>query len=147
MDPNRKNLADHMAARREALRLSWREVARLAGMTEQNLLRIRQGDITVTDQAATGIDHALKWRDGVRAALNGDTPTPEETEVRRTSGEVPRVVTMTADELAARFVDIWKDLGDDEAKRFLAAAIKLREEMLTGDDDSPSTGTVRDRAG
>lgn len=77
MEENRQRLADRMNDRRRELRIRWTGVARRAGMTPQNLLRIRKGDISVTWEAADGIDDALQWRRGsVQAILEGREPIP-----------------------------------------------------------------------
>lgn len=150
MEPNRQRLTDHMIEQATELRLSWREVARRAGMTEQNLRRVRVGDISVTENAAEGIENALSWQPGsVRAILSGGKPTLRVPGPRNPDEKVLRVVTMTPEELAARYVDVRKDLGADEAQRYLAAAIRLREEWIraTQGGDCPSTGGSQDRAG
>jgi hypothetical protein len=65
-----------MDQRRRDLRIRWSEVARRAGMSAQNLLRIRRGQ-TITWDAADGIEYALGWTKGsVEAAvLHGTKPT------------------------------------------------------------------------
>jgi hypothetical protein len=132
MDPNRERLANYMAARRVELRRPWREIAAAAGMSEQNLLRIRQGDITVTEQAARGIDTALNWEPGsVLAILDDGEPTPKDAVTPRTprgNQGIPRVALMSPEELAEITVDLMEVSGPDEAKRFLSNAVKLREQ-------------------
>ena len=77
MDADRTRLAQAMTARRVALRpLQWKEVAKRAGMSEQNLLRIRNGEISLTPEAIAGIEIALRWDVGsVKAILAGGEPT------------------------------------------------------------------------
>lgn len=73
----RKRLADVMNQRRRQLRMQWIDVAERAGMGVQNLLRIRTGQIGISEKAADGIDDALGWEPGsVEKILNGGKPTP-----------------------------------------------------------------------
>jgi transcriptional regulator with XRE-family HTH domain len=74
----RDQLDAWMEDRRRELRVRWSEVARRAGMSPQNLLRIRKGQISISWDAADGIEDALLWdRGSVEAAvLNGTKPTP-----------------------------------------------------------------------
>jgi len=68
----RRQLAAHMNERRRQLRIDWNEVARRAGMTVENLRRIRRGTISVSENAAVQIDEALGWELGsVEAFLAG----------------------------------------------------------------------------
>ncbi|HEX3779793.1 MAG TPA: hypothetical protein VHX38_08985 [Pseudonocardiaceae bacterium] len=65
-----------MNERRKQLRYRWNRVAELAGMTYGNLHKIRTGQITVTEDAAYGIEIALRWSPGsVEAILAGGEPT------------------------------------------------------------------------
>lgn len=64
MDEARALLTEEMNARRKHLRLRWTEVARRAGMSPQNLLRIRTGAIALTDFATVGLEQALEWQSG-----------------------------------------------------------------------------------
>lgn len=82
---SRKRLDELMNERRRELRIKWSEVARRAGMTPQNLLRIRKGDISITWDAADGIDDAMLWtRGSVEAAvLKGRRPIAAPTPTNR----------------------------------------------------------------
>jgi transcriptional regulator with XRE-family HTH domain len=73
----RHQLDERMDARRNELRVTWTEIARRAGMTPQNLVRIRKGQISISWDAADGIERALRWERGsVEAAvLEGKPPT------------------------------------------------------------------------
>lgn len=73
----RERLDAWMDGRRRELRIMWAEVARRAGMSPQNLLRIRKGQISISWDAAAGIESALRWVAGsVEAAvLRGVAPT------------------------------------------------------------------------
>lgn len=65
-----------MDARRTKLHVTWTELARRAGMSPQNLLRIRNREINVSWEAADGIDDALLWKrgQGIQALLDGKQP-------------------------------------------------------------------------
>lgn len=77
MDADRERLASAMDARRIELRLRWKKVADLAGMSEANLLRIRNGEIALTPFAAAGIESALQWAKGsVDSVLGGQDARP-----------------------------------------------------------------------
>lgn len=129
MDPLRERLAERMATRAAQLHLPWSEVARRADMTPQNLLRIRQGDITVTSKAATGIDDALLWEDGsVFAILAGGEPTPRRKAGTTVEGEgIPRLVLLDPDDIAGIAVDLMREGRLEEAKTLLSTAFKVRE--------------------
>lgn len=60
-DEPQNDLEQAMNVQRTRLGLRWTQVARSAGMTVQNLLRIRKGQIALTDLAARGIERALQW--------------------------------------------------------------------------------------
>lgn len=69
-DESRAQLDQWMDERRLELRLTWRQVARKAGMSTQNLLRIRKGEISISWNAADGIEDALRWpRGSIEAAV------------------------------------------------------------------------------
>lgn len=72
---NRRQLDDWMNERRRELRIRWTEVARRADMSVENLRRIRRGQ-TISDDAADGIEDALRWpRGSVKAAVTrGERP-------------------------------------------------------------------------
>lgn len=73
----RDALNQQMNARRQLLQMRWAEVARRADMTVQNLGRIRRGTISISWEAAQGIEDALQWERGsVEAVLNGGIATP-----------------------------------------------------------------------
>jgi transcriptional regulator with XRE-family HTH domain len=77
MDETRDRLAREMEKRRKKLRLRWPQVAQLAGVSVQTLLRIRNGTTPVTDFAAEGIEQALQWpSDTVATILAGRQPSP-----------------------------------------------------------------------
>lgn len=61
---SRERLSQLMNDRRQELRVRWAEVARRAGMAVQNLGRIRRGAISISWEAAEGIERALCWARG-----------------------------------------------------------------------------------
>jgi plasmid maintenance system antidote protein VapI len=75
VDDARTHLAEVMNRRRQQLGWKWIDVAREAHMSVQNLLRIRQGEIAITDDAARQLEQALRWETGsVNAVLNNRDP-------------------------------------------------------------------------
>lgn len=93
-DERRAFLDQHMEERRQELRLRWSQVARLAGMRQENLLRIRKNRISISWEAADGIERALQWESGsVEAAvLHGEVPRPvahPELNAQRKAAEYP----------------------------------------------------------
>ena len=77
MDEARERLTREMDARRKTLRLRWNAVADRAGMSPQNLLRIRTGAIALTDFAVVGLEQALEWPSGHIADLLAEDPASE----------------------------------------------------------------------
>jgi hypothetical protein len=75
-----------MNERRLELRLKWVEVARRAKMSPQNLVRVRKGLISISWDAADGIENALLWERGsVEAAvLEGRRPAARDAAGRNT---------------------------------------------------------------
>ncbi|MDQ0829502.1 hypothetical protein QF032_001346 [Streptomyces achromogenes] len=66
-----------MSERRLELRLNWREVATMAGITYEALRGIRRGDYKPAELTARGLDDALQWVPGsVLAILQGGHPRP-----------------------------------------------------------------------
>lgn len=82
MDDARRQLSAEMNAARLRLGIKWTDVAMRARMSVQNLLRIRKGEIAVTEDAAYGLERALDWRHGsIEAILAGGEPTLDEPEL------------------------------------------------------------------
>lgn len=79
---SRAQLHTWMDESREAQRLSWADIARAMGMTEENLLRIRKGQIGISRKAERGIEDALRWvRGSVAAAVErGAKPVAQVTD-------------------------------------------------------------------
>lgn len=76
---NRQRLDTWMNERRRELRIrTWNQVADRAGMTSENLRKIRRGEISISENAADGIEDALQWERGAvdAAAQNGVEPRP-----------------------------------------------------------------------
>lgn len=57
----REQLHRWMDEDRERLRITWADLARHMKMTEENLLRIRKGRISISLKAAKKIEEALQW--------------------------------------------------------------------------------------
>lgn len=67
-----------MNEQRVALGLTWRQVAKAAGITPQSLLAVRQGR-KCRQLTEAGIERALRWaRHSIAAVRHGGCPTPEE---------------------------------------------------------------------
>lgn len=132
VDPARERLAALMNKRRLQLGMRWREVAQRAGMTEQNLIKIRKGTISVTEDAAAGIERALRWQPGsVFAILAGDDPVP------RSSGlpmdpdsrmHRATILNATPEQLVEMRQVVEDVLGGAVANDFLMRALELRAE-------------------
>jgi hypothetical protein len=71
-EPASIDFATELDVRARQLRLRWTQIASVAGMSVQNLLRIRKGEIALTDWAASGIDKALQWPDGFTKRIETD---------------------------------------------------------------------------
>lgn len=100
MDGDRKRLAAAMDSRRLELRLRWKKVAELAGMSEANLLRIRNDEISLTTFAAAGIEAALQWeKDSVLAVLEGGEPVPLQREHAPPDAELDELIASARREL------------------------------------------------
>lgn len=66
-----------MDERRQALGMTWAEVAREAGITVETLRAIRRGKNEPSDLTKRGLDRALRWRPGGTASiLAGREPHP-----------------------------------------------------------------------
>lgn len=99
-DKQRLDLNQVMDRRRRELRRTWAEIARGAGMTVENLLRIRKGQISISWRAADGIEDAMQWERGsVEAAVTHGIPPTVKADVRPTRDEPPqsRAVAWTAE--------------------------------------------------
>lgn len=129
MEPEREQLAGEMEARRRELRVNWTEVARRAGMSPQNLLRIRNGEISVTDDAADGIDEALYWEQGsVAAVLAGRGPTPLDIPVRtRRRRRTPLdPLTSSPEDIIAFLDEVRRYQGEEVYQELLAGTLEVQ---------------------
>lgn len=71
-----RDLDSWMNDRRRELRIRWTEVADRASMSSENLRKIRRGQISLSEDAADGIERALAWQPGsVEAVMRGERPT------------------------------------------------------------------------
>lgn len=75
-DPDDTRLGAAMNDSRVDMGLRWSEVARRAGMSPQNLLRIRKGEIAVTELSARSIERVFDWPQGRVKALLDDSGSP-----------------------------------------------------------------------
>ena len=138
MDRNRQRLTNEMAARREQLRLNWTKVAQLAGMTPQNLLRIRNGEIAVTDDAANGIERALQWSEGsVQQILEGHDAKerdPEPMRVQPSRGTLTRaqIARMSKGQISDIAEMIRETVGKEAAIDWVVGASRIQDEELQG---------------
>lgn len=65
-----------MDRRREELRLTWSEVARLAGVSRETLRQIRTGEGEIRPLTRRGIEDALQWApSSIDAIMSGGAPT------------------------------------------------------------------------
>lgn len=73
----RHQLEKLMDERRREIRIQWKDLAVRAGMSVQNLLRIRREEQPISPAAADGIEDALGWsRGSIHAFLDhGQAPT------------------------------------------------------------------------
>lgn len=76
MDEARERLTDAMEVRLLELHIKWAEAARRARMDPSNLRRIRNGEITITREAAYGLEEAFEWPHGYIAALLTEPEPP-----------------------------------------------------------------------
>lgn len=75
----REQLDQWMDKRRIQIKRTWTQVAKDAGMGVANLNKIRRGAISISWNAAAGIERALRWVPGdiERALGTGDEPRPD----------------------------------------------------------------------
>jgi|SRR6266508_2654417 len=77
MASEQTRLDDALERRRVELRMSWRDVTREAGMSNEGLRAIRRGERRPTAVTKARIEHALRWATGsIDAILAGGEPTP-----------------------------------------------------------------------
>jgi transcriptional regulator with XRE-family HTH domain len=124
VDPARERLAAAMNRRRLDLGIRWREVAQRAGMTEQNLIKIRKGVTNLTEDAGAAIERALRWQAGsVAAVIMGDEPVESHAPDRPTR---PGIENATPEQLVEMRQIVEDVMGPDAADEFLRKAIGRR---------------------
>ncbi|GAA0637935.1 hypothetical protein GCM10010174_69700 [Kutzneria viridogrisea] len=131
MDLARERLALAMNDRRLELGLYWTDVAKRAGMTAQNLLRIRNGEIGLTPLSKRAIDRAMSWEPGrgVDHVLNAMRPVA-------TGVDVPAFAVAPGDgieELLATWKQVRDTLGEEQADRFIVQALRDRDAVRERD--------------
>lgn len=138
MDKAREILTAAMERDRKRLGLEWTDVARLAGMTPQNLLRIRNGEIkSLSDNAKRGIETAFRWPEGSvdKILMGGEPPRVDYKQLApRGEDEVlsaflsrlrERIVTMSSAELM-ELLELFPDIPDAERYQLLRRVTRLR---------------------
>jgi hypothetical protein len=107
-----------MNERRRKLRIkTWTQVAERAGMSDENLRKIRRGEISISENAADGIEDALQWAPGsvMRAVAEGVKPTPAESapviveEADRLVEVIRGVLQLQGKKLTPRMVEVFLD--------------------------------------
>ena len=74
---SRRRLATLMEERRAELRLRWRDVADLGGVSYEVIRAVRNGTGEIRTLTQRGIEDGLQWAPGsVRAVLEGGDPRP-----------------------------------------------------------------------
>jgi transcriptional regulator with XRE-family HTH domain len=134
-------LADQLNKRRLQLGIRWVEVARRAGMTPQNLSRIRRGEISLTRDAAAGIERALQFAEGSVADGN-PVPTKEPSPhaaVRRQERARSVIVSASLQELNEMATAYAEAFGESEGEAFLLRALEIRTAAEAGDKRAPGT--------
>lgn len=121
MDGDRPRLeprhAEKLNRERRKLRLKWTDIARRADMSPQNLLRIRNGEITVSEDAAEGLDEAYEWTPGkgIDAILRDEEPTarPRRIDIDPLRDEVEEAIWSYVDVVGEERV--WRDIDTRRA--------------------------------
>ena len=91
--PQPHRLGVLMDERRRELRLRWRDVAVLAGITYEGIRAVRLGTGGIRALTQLGIEDALQWEHGsIRSVQDGGDPIP------RQAGEPAELPPMTDDE-------------------------------------------------
>jgi hypothetical protein len=73
----RRRLAALMDERRAELRLRWRDVADLGGLSYEVIRAVRNGTGEIRLLTQRGIEDGLKWQQGsIQAILSGGDPVP-----------------------------------------------------------------------
>ncbi|MFC0438792.1 hypothetical protein [Kutzneria buriramensis] len=124
-------LAELIAPRRKALRLSQPRAADLAGVHRQTWITWEKGRVRPEEYNYAGIEQALQLPAGTVAdVLAGlvttapDLPAPARAEVVRTR---TRILSATPEELVALRQDVEEVMGREVADEFLRRALALRE--------------------
>ena len=90
----RRRLAELMDERRAELRLRWRDVADLGGVSYEVIRSVRNGNGEIRRLTERGVEDGLRWAPGsVRAILGGGDPRP--------AGEPDTLPPMSDDERRA----------------------------------------------
>ena len=120
----RRHLADLMDDRREELRLTWEQVAQLAGVSRETIRQTRMGDSEIRPLTRRGIEDALQWEAGsIAAILDGGQPTVASEQPGPPLHPVPEV----ADERLDRMEEDFRQ-AREALERLEQAFAKLRQQ-------------------
>ncbi|GAB3156555.1 hypothetical protein GCM10027258_63170 [Amycolatopsis stemonae] len=141
MNERRARLAQLLEDQRERRHIKWVDVARELHMTPQNLTRIRDGKISISDKAASMIERFLLWEPGgMEIFLAGGEPTPlgvPDTPRGRhhtwSPESIDRIRAMPFDEIMEIGRQFKATSGEDAAVLWLAEAWQIKKEQVTLD--------------
>lgn len=144
MPEEHERLDEAMNQRRLALRMTWQDVAKGAGISYEALRAIRRGDSKPTELTARALDEALQWVPGsVYSVLRGgepitietqdSAPAPAVTEPLPPSEALRRMVRASARELGMTSNDV------NETMRL------VRQDLELPQPSEPAAEPSRDR--
>lgn len=108
---------EEVDTRRRALRLTWRKLGSLAGVSHETLRRLRAGE-PVSDVTEAGVEQALSWEPGsIELIRRGGTPATRE---------------------EAEAVDRWREQGEFDAAHPPAGKVRA----MSSQKESPSTSQM-----
>lgn len=114
-----------MTERAEEKRLRWTDVARGAGMSVQNLLRIRKGEIAVTPYAAVGLEQVLDWPKGyIRDLLGDESGAPPSK-----PDDLDRLVNERYEEYVAEY-------GEETATELINGVLEKLKKSVAGPEET-----------
>lgn len=137
MDELRVRLAQLLDDQRRRRFLKWVDVARELGMSPQNLTRIRNGEISISADAAKVIERFLLWQPGgLQTFLAGDDPdplvpvdAPRGRHHEWSQESIDRIHSMTFDEITEIGRQIRATSGERAAVLWLAEAWQIKREQ------------------
>lgn len=132
----RERLDEAMNERRLELGLTWRQVATAGDISYETLRAARRGDADIPIMTLRAIDRGLLWTTGsARAVLDGGEPTPQTppSAAEVAEGQL-QILSASPQQLVGLRNLVEEVLGREEADKFMARAIAMRE------DRKPDTG-------